>query len=147
MFLSKLQNKYQQEHPRGSLVEPQSLHQNGFNSLSYNGLNTLIIIAHFLIATENEIRSSWSWFEHCSQHSSSLQGVISGHYLPKVTWKVDQKWNYVNLESIRTLLIITRLTHSKSCLIIIYPNLHEKLIKSEIRSSWTRFEYCSESLF
>ena len=35
-----------QEHPRGSIVEPQGLHQDGLNSLSYNGLKTTIIIAH-----------------------------------------------------------------------------------------------------
>ena len=119
-------------------------------------------------------------------HWSSIQGVISGHYLPKFAWKVDQKLNYVKLESIRTLLRNTCLTHRKSCLIIIYPqftwkddqtrnyvvklesirtllrstslthrksyliiiypNSHERLTKSEIRSSWTRLEYCSESL-
>ena len=27
------------------------------------------------------------------------------------------------------------------------PNSHEKFTKREIRSSWTRFEHCSESLF
>ena len=43
------------------------------------------------------------------------------------------------MESIRTLLRITRMTHIKSCLIIIYPNSHAKLTTSEIRSSWTRF--------
>ena len=26
-------------------------------------------------------------------HSSSRQEVVSGHYLPQFTWKVDQKWN------------------------------------------------------
>ena len=37
---------FKQEHPRGSIVEPQGLHQDGLNSLSYNGLKTPIIIAH-----------------------------------------------------------------------------------------------------
>ena len=39
------------------------------------------------------------------------------------------------------------LTHRKSYLVIICPNSHNKLTKSEIRSSSSRFEYCSESLF
>ena len=26
-------------------------------------------------------------------YSSSTLEVISGHYLPQFTWKVDQKWN------------------------------------------------------
>ena len=34
----------------------------------------------------------------------------------------------------------------KSYLVIICPNSHEKLTKSEIRSSSSRFEYCLESL-
>ena len=34
-----------------------------------------------------------------------------------------------------------------SYLIIIYPNSHQKLTKGEIMSRWTRFEYCSKSLF
>ena len=35
-----------QEHPRGSIVEPQVLHQEGLNYLSCSGLETPIIIAH-----------------------------------------------------------------------------------------------------
>ena len=31
------------DHSRGSIVEPQGLHQNGLNSLPYNGLKTTII--------------------------------------------------------------------------------------------------------
>ena len=38
-----------QEHPRGSIVEPQGYHQDALNSLSYNGLKTPIIIAHFIL--------------------------------------------------------------------------------------------------
>ena len=56
-----------QEHPRGSIVEPQGICQDNFNSLSYNGLKTPIIIAHFLIAKEKKFKLSWSWFEHCSE--------------------------------------------------------------------------------
>ena len=36
--------------------------------------------------------------------------------------------------------------HRESYLVTIYPNSHEKLTKSEIRSSWSRFEHCSKSL-
>ena len=35
-----------QEHPRGSIVEPQGVHKYDLNSLSYNGLKTTIFIAH-----------------------------------------------------------------------------------------------------
>ena len=35
-----------QEHPRGRIVEPQGLHQDGLNYMSYNSLKTPIIIAH-----------------------------------------------------------------------------------------------------
>ena len=66
-------------------------------------------------------------------HSSSPQEVISGHYLPQFTYKVDQKWNWVKFKSVRTLLRITHLTHRKSYLVIIGPNSQEKLTKSEIR--------------
>ena len=38
------------------------------------------------------------------------------------------------------------LAHMKSYLLIICPNSHWKLTKSEIRSSWSQFEHCSESL-
>ena len=76
-------------------------------------------------------------------HSSGPWEVKSGHYLPQFTYKVDQN---VKLESARTLLRITHLTIRKSYLIIICPNSQEKLTKSEIRSSWSQFEHCSESL-
>ena len=72
-------------------------------------------------------------------HSSSPKEVISAHYLPQFTWKVDR-------------LKSTKITqnHSswprKSYLVIICLNSHEKLTKSEIRSSWSRFQHCSESL-
>ena len=71
-------------------------------------------------------------------HSSSLQKVISGHYLPEFIWRVDQKWNPV------TLLEITHLASWKSYLVVICHNSHEKLTK--IRSSWIQFEHSSESL-
>ena len=35
-----------QVHPRGSIVDPQGLHQDGPNSLPYNGLKTPIIISY-----------------------------------------------------------------------------------------------------
>ena len=41
---------------------------------------------------------------------------------------------------------ITHLAHRKSYLVIICPNSHENLTKSEIWSSSSRFEHCSESL-
>ena len=44
------------------------------------------------------------------------------------------------------MLRITRLAPSKSYLVIICPNSHEKLTKSEIRSNSSQFEDCSESL-
>ena len=44
------------------------------------------------------------------------------------------------------MLRIARLVHRKSNLVIICPNSHKMLTKSEIRSSLSRFEHCSESL-
>ena len=48
--------------------------------------------------------------------------------------KIYQTWNYmyVKLESVRTLLKITRLAYRKSYLAIIGPNSHEKLTKYEL---------------
>ena len=40
---------------------------------------------------------------------------------------------------------ITHLAHEKSYLVIICPNSHAKLTKSEIRSSSSWFKHCSES--
>ena len=44
--LKRSNNMLRQEHPRGSIVEPQGFHQNGLKSLSYNGSKTLITITH-----------------------------------------------------------------------------------------------------
>ena len=41
---------------------------------------------------------------------------------------------------------ITNLTSRKSYLAIILPNSYQKLTKSKIRSNWSRFKHCSESL-
>ena len=79
-------------------------------------------------------------------HSSSTYEVLSDHYLPQFTWKVYQKCNYVMLESVRTLLRITRLAHRKSYLLIYLPNSDATLTKGEIMTSWSRFKHCSESL-
>ena len=68
----------------------------------------------------------------CISQKVYMKEVVSGHYLPQFTWTVDQKWNWVKLEFVQTLLRITRLTHKKSYLLIICPNSHEKLTKTEI---------------
>ena len=73
-----------QEHPRGSIVEPQDLHQDGLNSLSP------IIIAHvmtFSNAKEKKMKLSQVGVGSniAKNHSSRIQGVISGHYLAKFT--------------------------------------------------------------
>ena len=142
-----------QEHPRGSIVEQQGLHQDGLKSLSYNSSKTLITITIIHIYINIYIYITFSnWKEEkfklgqvasgsniAQNHSSSIQEAISGHYLPKFTLKVDQKWNYVKLESVQTLLRITRLAHRKSYLIIISPNSLENLVKSKIRSNWSLF--------
>ena len=64
-------------------------------------------------------------------HLSSLS-VISGHYWPQFTWIVYQKLNYVKLESVWTLLKITRLASGKSYLIIIGPNHMENWAKFKL---------------
>ena len=79
-----------QEHPRGRIVEPQCLHQDGLNFLSYNGLNAPIIIALvydiFLIAKEKKLKlGKVGVVSNIAQnHSSSPYEVISGHYLPQI---------------------------------------------------------------
>ena len=75
---------------------------------------------------EIEIRSSWSWFEHCSE---SLVYSIGSH--------------------IRSLFAPIHMNHSSSpyeviLLVIICPNAYDKLTKSEIMLSWSRFEHCSK---
>ena len=55
-------------------------------------------------------------------------------------------WPKVKLKSVRTLFKIIYLESRKSYLLIICPNAYTTLIKSEIMSSWNRFEYCSKSL-
>ena len=79
-----------QEHPRGSIVEPQDLHQDGLNFLSYSGLKTPIIIAHvmtFSNAKEKKMKLGKVGVGSniAKNHSSRIQGVISGHYLAKFT--------------------------------------------------------------
>ena len=90
--------------------------------------------------TRSAIKAIGLGLDIAQNHFSIPYEVISGHYLPKFTWKVDQ------LKSVRTLLRITRLAHRKSYLVIICLNSHEKLTKGEIRSNWSRFKHCSESL-
>ena len=52
----------------------------------------------------------------------------------------------VGNRSVRTLLWITRLAPRKSYLINICPNSHANVTKTEIKSSWSRFEHFSELL-
>ena len=103
----------------GSIVEPQGLHQDDLNSLCYNSSKTRIIIANIMTfcnckRKKMKIAQVGVGSNIAQNHSSRLQEVTSGHCWPKFTWNVDQKWNYVKLESIRKLLRITRLTHRKS---------------------------------
>ena len=65
-------------------------------------------------------------------------GFLVTEHLPKV--------KLVQVESVQTLFNITRIASRKSYLVIICPNAYAKLTKSEIRSSSSRFEHCSESL-
>ena len=46
IFFWQCDSTMQEEHPRGSIVELLGLHQDDLNSLSYNGLDITIIIAH-----------------------------------------------------------------------------------------------------
>ena len=104
-------------------------------------------VYHFLISKEKKFKLGQAGVgSNISQnHSSSIQGVISGHYLAKCIWTVDQKRNYVKW----TLLDYcseSLLVHWTSYLVIIFPNAHVKLTKREFTSSWSWFEHCSESL-
>ena len=71
-----------------------------------------------------------------TNHSSNLLEVISSILGPCSHAKLTKHRNDVKLESVWTLLRITRLTHRMSYLVIMWPNSHTNLTKSEIRSSW-----------
>ena len=77
--------------------------------------------------TKREIRSSWSWFEHCSE---SLCLVPRKSYLviicPNSHEKLTKSEIMSSWESVRTLLGITRLVYRKSYLVIIGPNSQGK---------------------
>ena len=53
-------------------------------------------------------------FKHCSK------SLISGHYLPQLIWKVDQKLNQVKSESVLTFLKITHLASRKSSYLVVF---------------------------
>ena len=60
-----------------------------------------------------------------------------------------KRWPKVKLRQVgvgSNIAQFAHLAHRKSYLIIIYPNAHETLTKSEIMSSWSQFEHCLESL-
>ena len=60
---------------------------------------------------------------------------------------MDTSSPVVKLESVRTLLRITRLGYRKLYLVSIGPKSHAKMTKKQIlMSSWSRFEHCTESL-
>ena len=115
---TKKQWHKEQEHPRGSIVEPQGLHQDGLNSLKRPQLSLHMCMI----------------FSNCKGQEIEIK-----------------------LELVRTLLRITRLAHKKSYMIIICPNLHEKLTKVKLgqvevglnisqNHSSSLFELCSETL-
>ena len=57
-------SQYKQEHPRGSIVEPQGLHQHCTS------------VWHFLIAKETKLKlGQVSWFENCSE-SLNLGSIL-----------------------------------------------------------------------
>ena len=89
--------------------------------------------------TKGVIRSSWSRFEHCSESLIYPMGSHICSLFAPIHIKVDQKRNQVKLESVRTLLKITRLVYMKSYLAIIGPNSHGKLTKYKIRPSYYLF--------
>ena len=53
----------------------------------------------------SRVEPNWIWLSH----SSHIPKVIAGDNMLQVKWKVDQKFNQVKLESVLTLLKITRL--------------------------------------
>ena len=62
----------------------------------------------------------------------SLFASIHMQNLPKI--------KLVNLESDRTLIMITHLASRESYMVINIPNSHTKFTKSEIRSGWSRLK-------
>ena len=86
-----------------------------------------------------QVLVSWNIAQN---HSSGLQEVISGHYLPKFTNKVDQSeirssWSRFQHCSAS---LVSR-AHRKSYLVITWPNSHGELTKGEFTSSWSLFEH------
>ena len=75
------------------------------------------LLCHFLIQNKD---ASWS----CVLVLDSL----SCHYLPQFTWKVDQKWNLVKLNSNQTLINITRSSNPQEVWSGHYlPNSHSEI--------------------
>ena len=58
----------------------------------------------------------------------------------------NYNWFLVTKKFSKSVQTLLKITHLASYLIIICPNSHEQLTKIKIRSSWSRFEHCSESL-
>ena len=123
------------EHLTKSVIRSSWSQMTGIINLDYSQLcctcrasrkSYLIIIFHKV--DQNEIRSSWSRFEHCPNlvtwpPRSGI--VISSHYFTQYIWQVDQKCNYVMLESVQTLLWISYIAFWKSCLVIICHKAHD----------------------
>ena len=70
-------------------------------------------------------------------HSSSLYEVISCHYLLQGICQVDQKWNQVKWESVRTFLKITLQGSWKlwKCSHLMLPQRHTRNIATMLRES------------
>ena len=67
-----------------------------------------------------------------SPSSSRVAEYAYGNMWTDIAWKPD----YVKLESVRTVLRITRSAHNKSYLVIISPNCMKKLTKVKLCRIW-----------
>ena len=77
--------------------------------------------------------------------SSNIAQIIRLELLTPVHMKCWPKVKLIQVGISSSIAQITHLASGKSYLVIICHNSHTKLTNIEIRSSWSRFEHCSES--
>ena len=75
-----IENKSNQEHPRGSIIGSQVLHQDDLNSMPHNGLNTpnyhCTCVWHFLIAKKKDKTiHNWTYF-YCQPKSLVRSSIM-----------------------------------------------------------------------
>ena len=99
------------------------------------------------VVIQTKMAANWSDHPQAARCLCEFNGAKSEHVKDSKCVYGDLVWVSTRL---RFPVVSKRLKMSllllSVYLIIICPNLHEQLIKSEIRLSSSRFEHCSESL-